>query len=217
MSTPNARLITLEGIDGAGKSTHVLWMANLLRTHGHEVLVTREPGGTELGDAIRDLLLTKTMCIHSEMLLVCAARMQHLSAVIEPALARNTWVISDRFIDATYAYQGGGRGIPIQVIQAFEQLLHPQRGPDLTFFFDLPPQHREMRCMARDQDRFEQEEEAFFDRVRAVYLQRSQDHARFCTLDALADIASIRRIITARLLDVCQSEAPVCMMDNQDA
>ena len=141
MSQQNQRgkFITFEGIDGAGKSSHIATVVDLLRARGLNVVATREPGGTPLGEKLRELLLHEPMHLETETLLMFAARREHLAQVIEPALARGAWVVCDRFSDATYAYQGGGRGLERQKFTTLEQWVHGHLHPDLTFLFDLPP------------------------------------------------------------------------------
>ena len=169
------RFITFEGIDGAGKSTHVAGVAELIRLHGYQVVSTREPGGTPLGEKLRELLLHEPMHLETEAMLMFAARREHLARVIEPALARGDWVVCDRFSDATYAYQGGGRGLDKAKFAVLEQWVHGHLQPDLTFLFDLPPGVAEQRISAqgRELDRFEQEKRDFHVRVRAAYLERA--------------------------------------------
>jgi len=133
------KFITFEGIDGAGKSTHIATVVDLLKAHGLEVVSTREPGGTSLGEKLRELLLHEPMHLETEALLMFAARREHLALVIEPALARGAWVVCDRFSDATYAYQGGGRGLDKAKFAELERWVHGHLQPDLTFLFDLPP------------------------------------------------------------------------------
>ena len=193
MSVP-ARFITFEGIDGAGKSSHVDWFAERLREHGHRVVVTREPGGTELAEAIRDWVLNRPMSMRVEALLVFAARQDHLDRLIRPSLAAGTWVVCDRFTDSTVAYQGGGRGMPLEDIAALERWVHPDLQPDRTYLFDLDPETAARRRQAvRTADRFESEQAAFFDRVRAAYLERAaRDASRFVRLDGAEPIAEIR-------------------------
>ena len=170
--------ITLEGIEGVGKSTAVETVAATMRTLGHEVVTTREPGGTPLAEAIRGLLLStsgESVADTTELMLMFAARAQHLAAVIRPGLAAGRCVISDRFTDATYAYQGGGRGMAHQRIAAAEALVHPDLQPDLTLLLDAPPEIGLARARARSAaDRFEQEAIDFFQRVRESYLARAQ-------------------------------------------
>ena len=172
--TCSARFVTFEGIDGAGKSSHVEWFAQRLRERGHRVVVTREPGGTELAEAIREWVLNRPMSMRVEALLVFAARQDHLDRVIRPALAAGTWVVCDRFTDSTVAYQGGGRGMPVEAIETLERWVHPDLQPDRTYLFDLDPRTAaERRQAVRAADRFEAEQSAFFERVRRAYLERA--------------------------------------------
>ena len=193
MSRP-ARFVTFEGIDGAGKSSHVEWFAERVRALGHEVAVTREPGGTELAEAIRDWVLNRPMSMRVEALLVFAARQDHLDRVIRPALAAGRWVVCDRFTDSTVAYQGGGRGMPLEDIALLERWVHPDLQPDRTYLFDLDPETAARRRQAvRAADRFEAEAAAFFDRVRAAYLARAAAApARFLRIDGARTPADIR-------------------------
>jgi len=169
--------ITLEGGEGAGKSTNVPWVADYLRSQGKTVLVTREPGGTEVAEAIREILLSPelpTMNADTELLLMFAARNEHLQTKIVPALARGEWVVCDRFTDATYAYQGYGRGISLSRIAALEQWVQGDVRPDYVILFDIDVTTGMARAKARGQtDRFEQEHAAFFERIRSGYLQRA--------------------------------------------
>jgi dTMP kinase len=169
------KFITFEGIDGAGKSSHVDWLAEHLRGRGLIVHVTREPGGTELGERLRELLLHRSMHLETETLLMFAARREHLAALIEPALARGEWVVCDRFSDATYAYQGGGRGLDRHKFQQLEQWVHAHVQPDLTLLFDLPLEVARERIAKAERvlDRFEQERADFHERVRHAYLERA--------------------------------------------
>ena len=190
------KFITFEGIDGAGKSSHVEWLAELLRQKGMTVHVTREPGGTELGEKLRELLLHMSMDLETETLLMFAARREHLARLIEPALARGEWVICDRFSDATYAYQGGGRGLERHKLQQLEQWVHGQLQPDLTLLFDLPLDvARERIALAsRVLDRFEQERADFHERVRQAYLERwHASPGRIRVIDAQGSIDKIRK------------------------
>jgi dTMP kinase len=167
------RFITFEGIDGAGKSTHIGALRDWLQARGHEVLLTREPGGSALAEQLRELLLHQPMDALTESLLVFAARRDHLQRCIEPALARGATVLCDRFTDATFAYQGGGRGFDAGVLAQLEQWVQQGRQPDLTLWFDLTPtMAAARRGAARAPDRFEQQDEAFFERVRKGYAQR---------------------------------------------
>jgi len=174
-STRRGKFITFEGIDGAGKSTHIAAVCELIRAHGRTVVSTREPGGTPLGEKLRELLLHQTMHLETEALLMFAARREHLAELIEPALLRGDWVVCDRFSDATYAYQGGGRGLPRDKFAALESWVHGHLQPDLTFLFDLPPAVAGERISAqgRQLDRFEQERADFHVRVRQAYLERA--------------------------------------------
>ncbi|NWG76435.1 MAG: dTMP kinase, partial [Rubrivivax sp.] len=162
--------ITFEGIDGAGKSTHIEAVASAFSALGRRTVLTREPGGSELAEALRELILHRPMDALTETLLVFAARRDHLATAIEPALARGATVLCDRFTDATFAYQGGGRGFDLDVLAQLERWVHPQRQPDLTFWFDLDPaQAAARRAAARVPDRFECQDAAFFTRVRDGY------------------------------------------------
>jgi dTMP kinase len=181
------RFITIEGIDGAGKSSHLEALTAWLRTRGHDVVQTREPGGTRLAESIRELFLHKDdMDPLTEALLVFAARRDHLRQVIEPALARGAVVVCDRFTDATFAYQGGGRGFDLGVLAQLEQWVQQGRHPDLTLWFDLPAAvAASRREAARDADRLERETLAFFERARTGYAARAQAAPqRFAVIDA---------------------------------
>lgn len=193
--------LTLEGVDGAGKSTHVQWLLDQLTERGIQVVCTREPGGTELGEKLRALLLHQAMSLECETLLMFAARAEHLQAVIEPALQAGQWVVCDRFTDATFAYQGGGRELGVERIAALEHWVHPELQPDCTWLFDVPlAVARERLDRTREQDRFEQEADAFFERTRAVYLARAQrEPARIQRIDATQTIAQIRQHLSQQL------------------
>ena len=192
--TKPGKFITLEGVDGAGKSTHLNFVADWLRRQGREVVVTREPGGTPLGEILRELLLHREMDADTELLLMFAARQAHLAELILPALARGTWVVSDRFTDASYAYQCGGRGIAEDRIAALETWVQRGFAPDLTLLFDVPPEVAEARrSAARTADRFEREADSFFSRVRNAYLDRARaEPARIRVLDARHGIAELQ-------------------------
>ncbi len=192
-----AKFITFEGIDGAGKSTHVAFLADLLRAAGHAVVTTREPGGTALGEALRELLLHQRMHLETEALLMFAARREHLAQVIEPALARGDWVISDRFTDATFAYQGGGRGLSLDKLAALESWVHPHLQPDLTLLFDVPLAVARQRLAAsRTLDKFEQEQADFFAATRLEYLRRAAEFPeRFRIIDATRPIPDIHKML----------------------
>lgn len=169
-----AKFITFEGVDGAGKSTGLDWFADALRQRGIDLLVTREPGGTPLGEQLREILLNQPMHIETEAMLMFAARREHVEKIIRPALQRGTWVISDRFSDASFAYQGGGRGVPLAKLEQLEQWVHGDLQPDLTLLFDIPIEVARLRLSNNvSLDRFEQEKGEFFERVRQAYLVRA--------------------------------------------
>lgn len=183
------RFITFEGIDGAGKTTQIDRLEHFLRSNEIEVVRTREPGGTPLGEKIRGLLLGDDMGVTAETLLFFAGRAEHVERVIRPALERGAWVLSDRFADATYAYQAGGKGVPGERVEALEAWTLAGFAPDRTILFDLPPAVAEGRRARREaSDRFERENRDFFDRVRDAYLERAKnDPERFVVVDASAD------------------------------
>lgn len=188
------KFITLEGLDGAGKTTHLDWFADQLRLRGKTVRVTREPGGTPLGERLRDLLLHEPMHADTEALLMFAGRQEHLHAVIIPALEIGEWVVCDRFTDATMAYQGGGRGIPLERLAVLEHWVHGTLQPDLTLLFDVPVTTALERLRGgATPDRFEQEQAAFFERVRASYQQRLEaSRARMRLVKADEPIENVR-------------------------
>jgi dTMP kinase len=196
-----ARFITFEGIDGAGKSTHMAAVAERLRAAGDTVLCTREPGGTPLAETLREMVLHQSMDPLTEALLVFAARRDHVKQVIEPALARGETVLCDRFTDATFAYQGGGRGFDIAVLSQLEAWVHGHVQPDLTIWFDLPAATAaERRAAVRAPDRFEQQDVVFFDRVRHGYVERARMHPhRIVRIDASLDRAAVWRQIEGAL------------------
>jgi dTMP kinase len=190
------KFITFEGIDGAGKSSHVEWLAGRLRERGLTVLVTREPGGTALGEKLRDLLLNQPMHLETETLLMFAARREHLAQVIEPALARGEWVVCDRFTDATHAYQGGGRGLERSKLQVLEHWVHDHLQPNLTLLFDLPLEvaRERIAVASRSLDRFEQERADFHERVRQAYMERAHAYPeRIRVIDANNTLDNIRK------------------------
>ena len=195
------KFITLEGVDGAGKSTHLNFVANWLRGRGHEVIVTREPGGTALGEALRGLLLHHDMDPDTELLLMFAARQAHLSQLILPSLARGAWVVSDRFTDASYAYQCGGRGLAEARVAALEAWVQQGFEPDLTLVFDVNAEiAAARRGAARAADRFELEADDFFERVRAAYLMRAAaEPHRIRVVDASPGIAQIQQSLIPAL------------------
>jgi len=180
------RFITVEGVDGAGKSTHLQWLLGFLQAQQIPVLSTREPGGTELGETLRELLLHHDMALDTEVLLMFASRSEHLRTRILPALEAGQWVVCDRFTDASYAYQGGGRQLGADKIRQLEQWVHPDVQPDLTVFFDVPLEvARERLERSREQDRFEQEGALFFERTRDAYYQRIKaDPQRFLVINS---------------------------------
>jgi dTMP kinase len=196
------KLITLEGVDGAGKSTHLEFLADALRTRGRHVIVTREPGGTDLAERIRQEILAQPMPPGMETLFLFAARADHVVRVIEPALAAGTWVVCDRFTDATVAYQGAGKGVPLDVIERLQELAHPGLTPARTFIFDCSYEVARERLAAsrKTLDRFEREDRDFFERVRAAYLERARaEPSRIRVIDASADVGAIRKAMAADL------------------
>lgn len=193
--TPRGKFITFEGIDGAGKSTQIAWFAERLTAAGHRLVVTREPGGTALGEQLRDILLHQPMHLETEALLMFAGRREHLARVIEPALARGDWVISDRFTDATFAYQGGGRGLSLDKLDVLERWVHPDFQPDLTLLFDVSAETARGRLAAtRVPDKFEQQDSDFFEKTRREYLRRAAaDARRFRIIDASQSVDEIKK------------------------
>lgn len=192
------KFITLEGIDGAGKSTHHGWLVDYLRQRGINVVATREPGGTPLGEKLRELLLAEPMHLETEALLMFAARREHLDKLILPALLRGDWVVSDRFTDASFAYQGGGRGLPRGKLEILEAWVQDGLQPDLTLLFDAPTEVARARlarlaAAGNVPDRFEQEQQAFFERVRRAYLDRAlREPGRMVRVDATRPLEEIR-------------------------
>jgi dTMP kinase len=200
------KFITFEGIDGAGKSSHVEWLAEYLRERGHVVLLTREPGGTPLGEKLRELLLNEPMHLETETLLMFAARREHLAQRIEPALERGEWVICDRFSDATWAYQGGGRGLDKSKFQVLEHWVHEHLQPDLTLLFDLPLEIARERIVLANRvlDKFEQERADFHHRVRQAYLERAHANpARIRTVAAERSMDLIRKQLEVIVTSIC--------------
>jgi dTMP kinase len=194
------KFITLEGIDGAGKSTHLSWLENLLEGMGKSIVVTHEPGGTPLGEKLRTLLLDTSLTMHSETeaLLMFAARREHLDKLILPALTKGDWVISDRFTDASFAYQGGGRGLSEDKLDDLECWVQGTFQPDLTFYFDVTSKLGRKRLNNRGDgvestDRFEKEKDEFFDRVRESYLKRARKFShRIHIIDSSQSLEDIR-------------------------
>jgi dTMP kinase len=201
-NTVSGKFITFEGIDGAGKSSHIAFVADYLRERGEDVVTTREPGGTPLGEAIREIVLNQKMHGETEALLVFAARREHLAEVIAPALARGAWVVCDRFTDSTYAYQHGGRGLKSAMVGLLEQYLAETPHPDSTFLFDAPVEVARARLDKNtpEPDKFEREQGEFFRRVRNAYLARAAAYPkRIQIVDSAQSMAEIRAVLTNAL------------------
>jgi dTMP kinase len=199
------KFITFEGIDGAGKSSHIEAAAVALRQAGKTVVLTREPGGTPLAEKLRDQVLHSAMDGLTELLLVFAARRDHIETVIRPALARGDWVICDRFTDSTFAYQGGGRQMDLQKIETLESWVQADLQPDCTLLFDLPPAvAAQRRAKVRAADRFEAEDSTgFFERIRHAYLQRAQANTdRFVIIDALKALQEVRAMVLKSIVTI---------------
>lgn len=207
----NAGFITVEGIEGVGKSTNLEFIRNFLLSRGKEVVMTREPGGTPLAEEIRALLLDHmhdNMARDTELMLMFAARAQHIAEVIKPALSKGKWVVCDRFTDATYAYQGGGRGIDQKRIAQLEDWVQGKLRPDLTILLDTTPEIGLQRAASRRQtaDRFEREQQGFFTRVRQCYLDRAQaEPNRFRVVDASAPLDHVKRNIEVLLTEFVEA------------
>lgn len=200
------KFITFEGIDGAGKSSCIARTADLLRQRGKRVVVSREPGGTPLGEDLRELLLHRPMHPETEALLMFAARREHLAEIIEPALSHGDWVVCDRFSDASHAYQGGGRGLDTAKILELERWTHPHLQPDLTFLFDVPPSVAGQRIatQGRELDRFEQEKCDFHARVRAAYLERAAvQPQRIFVINNDRPREEVKKILEEKILSLC--------------
>ncbi|HET7199414.1 MAG TPA: dTMP kinase [Burkholderiales bacterium] len=198
------KLITLEGIDGAGKSTHVAAIADFLRARGKDVVLTREPGGTPLGEKLRAMLLSQTMNIDTETLLMFAARREHIAQVIAPALAGGRWVVSDRFTDATYAYQGAGGGIARDRIAILERWATDGLQPDLTLVLDVPVDVAFARLSRDRADRFESEQRSYFERVRAGYLERAAaEPRRMRVLDGRMTAIEVKKEVEDIISMIC--------------
>ena len=204
------KFITLEGIDGAGKSTQLAWIIELLQRAGLTAVVTREPGGTPLGEQLRALLLDKSITMHpeTEALLMFAARREHLDKVILPALAQGRWVISDRFADASFAYQGGGRGLASDKLAVLEQWTQGALQPDLTLYFDVPVALGQQRVsQIKAADRFEKEQAGFFQRVRATYLDRAgQFPDRIKCIDSSQSLMEVKAAVEQTLKPLLNHE-----------
>ena len=199
------KLITLEGSEGTGKSTNLGYVYDYLAQRGVSVLMTREPGGTALGEAIRALVLSDQVIVpEAELLLLCAARAQHVRHVMEPALAAGHWVVCDRFTEATHAYQGGGRGIHTDIIEYLERWILGDLRPDLTLLLDIPPETGQQRIRnRRSTDRFEREDTGFFERVRARYLERARmSDGRIRLIDAARPLAQVQADIAHHLDEI---------------
>ena len=201
------RFITFEGTEGVGKTTNMDFVERLLISRGINLVRTREPGGTPVGERVRAILLdaeSEPIDPDAELLLVFAARAQHVAKLIRPALAAGTWVLCDRFTDATYAYQGGGRGLSIERIGALEAMVQVDLQPDLTIYLDLPVAAGLERIKTADRDRFEREHQEFFERVRSAYLARAKVHSRFRIVDAgrpLVDVQTSVATLIRRFID----------------
>jgi dTMP kinase len=198
------KFITLEGMDGAGKSTHIPTIIAALEARGINVVCTREPGGTALGEQLREILLHQPMESETEALLMFAARKEHITSVIEPALASGKYIVSDRFSDASYAYQSGGRGMAPEKIEQLEAWVHPNLHPDLTLLFDVPVEISLARLAeAREPDKFEQQNSAFFTRIRNAYLQRAHSTpGRFRVIDASQTIEQVKQSVLHAIAEV---------------
>lgn len=199
------KFITVEGIEGVGKSTVVPFLQETLESEGQKVHVTREPGGTELAEAVRGLLLSEwkeTILPQTELLLMFASRAQHVATVIEPNLKAGTYVVCERFSDASMAYQGGGRGIDDTFIESLAQLTHGETSPDLTLYLDLDVEESSARTQSRSKDRIEQEDLEFFHRVRDAYRSLAKKHRRIVTIDASRSLPEVERAIASALGDL---------------
>lgn len=215
MTARRGRFITIEGIEGAGKSTQRDFMEQYLRGAGKSVVVTREPGGTPLGEEIRGILLSQReggMAGAAELLLMFAARAEHLERVIFPALERGAWVLCDRFTDASYAYQGAGRRIPVDRIRVLEDWVQGCFRPDLTLLLDLPVEVGQARAARRSaRDRIEGESGAFFAAVRSAYLEiAAREPGRVRVIDARTEVDTVRRAVTAALRDLLEASTGDC-------
>jgi len=197
MTSKRGKFITLEGMDGAGKSTHIPHIIDILTHRGIEVVATREPGGTRLGEQLRELLLHEAMHPETETMLMFAARREHLAQVILPALARGAYVLSDRFTDATYAYQCGAKGVTLQKVQQLEQWVQGALHPDLTVLFDVPVSVSLSRLAStRSPDKFEREGAEFFEQLRVTYLSRAQSYPdRFYIINADQALDNVKKIV----------------------
>jgi dTMP kinase len=199
------RFLTVEGVDGAGKSTHLQFIADFVASRGRHAIVTREPGGTDLAEHLREVILTQAMAPEVETLLIYAGRADHVTRVIRPALEAGSWVICDRFSDATAAYQVAGKGVPAQLVDSLAAIAHPGLVPDRTLVFDCPYETAAKRLTASGKklDRFEREDRAFFERVRGAYLARAKaEPARVRVIDATASLSDTRKALERHLSDL---------------
>ena len=197
------KFLTLEGVDGAGKSTHQKFIADFVAARAPHVIVTREPGGTDLAERLREAILATPMAPEVETLLIYAARADHVARVIRPALDAGTWVVCDRFSDATLAYQGAGKGVPADLIQRLAAAAHPGLVPDRTLVFDCSYEISRKRLEGKALDRFEREDRSFFERVRAAYLERARaEPARVRVIDASVAVPEIRKALERNLSDL---------------
>ena len=199
-----SRFITLEGSEGAGKSTNLDTVCETLEQHGIDVYRTREPGGTPVAEAVREIMLAQwdeRLSGLSELLLVFAARNQHVESVIRPKLQAGTWVVCDRFTDATFAYQGYGRGLELEQIETLENWVQGDLQPDLTLYLDVPNELSLARIASRPKDRLEQENSTFFDAVRAGYLARAAELPRFVTIDASRELPDVQQSVRESITD----------------
>ena len=199
------RFLTVEGVDGAGKSTHLQFIADFVAARGRHAIVTREPGGTDLAEHLREAILTQAMAPEVETLLIYAGRADHVARVIRPALEAGTWVICDRFSDATAAYQVAGKGVPAQLVDSLAAIAHPGLVPDRTLVFDCPYETAAKRLTASGKklDRFEREDRAFFERVRGAYLARAKaEPGRVRVIDATASLSDTRKALERHLSDL---------------
>jgi dTMP kinase len=200
--TARGKFLTLEGVDGAGKSTHQKFIADFLAARAPHVILTREPGGTDLAERLREAILGQAMTPLVETLLIFAGRADHVARVIRPALEAGHWVVCDRFSDATLAYQGAGNGVPAELIERLGAAAHPGIAPDRTLVFDCPYEISKKRLEGKTLDRFEREDRAFFERVRASYLERARaEPKRVRVIDATAAVPEIRKSLERHLAD----------------
>ena len=197
------RFVTLEGVDGAGKSTHQQFVADFLATKAPHVIQTREPGGTDLAERLREAILQNPMAPEVETLLIFAARADHVTRVIRPALDAGTWIVCDRFTDASVAYQGAGKGVPADLIQRLSAAAHAGLAPDRTFVFDCSYEVSQQRLAGKKLDRFEREDRAFFERVRNRYLELAKaEPRRVRVIDAAQPLLEIRKALECNLADL---------------